>query len=408
MVVTVIDTRSSRRIGFENIESRDTAALRKRLSDGFQGERIIDAQRCSKETCEELSRQYMFDIELLEWAQGPSSSDSAKGQAEVMDKVWHFQNNVNNVRVFLGFDCLRILSEELHPEFGILGRMKPRFQLASARARKPLPVFTRRFSCGIIVEKQMISERPRESHVFRTLFICESPQAGLQDTMPYLRYQLWDMSMSPLSFLEDVVGALVSDIEEVVDHASMHVSMVEDDMLGNDNPASMHYASRLVRDRLAWASLVTVIKSMLQYTSRLAETLGEFLSDTPILMTERDDLTKLLERVESELVTRTEFLIGLNTNVANLEEARAAVEQGESLKRISWLTFIFLPLMFMASIFGMNVDWFANNPEAKWYFVAAAVQLVVVLAVYVGTKYYMRRKKRENYSAEYWRGLDEV
>lgn len=82
-------------------------------------------------------------------------------------------------------------------------------------------------------------------------------------------------------------------------------------MLGNDNPASVHYASRLVRDRLAWASLATVIKSMLQYTSRLANTLTQFLGNAPVLEAERDELAKLLERVDSELIGRTEFLIGL-------------------------------------------------------------------------------------------------
>jgi membrane protein YdbS with pleckstrin-like domain len=43
----------------------------------------------------------------------------------------------------------------------------------------------------------------------------------------------------------------------------------------------------------------------------------------------------------------------------------------------------------------MNVDWFANNPKAKWYFVAAAVQLVLVLAVYLGIKHYTHSRRRK-------------
>lgn len=223
MVVTVIDTRSSRRIGFENIEASDTAALRKRLSDGFQGERIIDAQRSGRETCDELSKQYLFDVELLEWAQGPDANGIDR---EVMDKVWHFQNNVNNVKIFFGFDVLKLMPEDLRTKFGFLSYVRPRFQLTGVRGRRRVGIFTRRFSCGVVVGRQPASEKARESHVIRDLFICEAPQAGLQDTMPYLRYQLWDGSMSPLSFLEDVVGALVSDVEDVVDHATAHVSLV--------------------------------------------------------------------------------------------------------------------------------------------------------------------------------------
>ena len=38
----------------------------------------------------------------------------------------------------------------------------------------------------------------------------------------------------------------------------------------------------------------------------------------------------------------------------------------ESLWRLSWITFIFLPLTFITGIFGMNVDTFAHNPSIKW------------------------------------------
>lgn len=56
----------------------------------------------------------------------------------------------------------------------------------------------------------------------------------------------------------------------------------------------------------------------------------------------------------------------------------------------------------------MNVDWFANNPKAKWYFVTAAVQLVLVLAVYIGAKYYMKRQRQRRHYAQDTRRLEEV
>src|SRR5436305_4086366 len=42
-----------------------------------------------------------------------------------------------------------------------------------------------------------------------------------------------------------------------------------------------------------------------------------------------------------------------------------------SMWRLSWITFIFLPLTFIVGFFGMNVDTFAKNPSIKWYFIAA-------------------------------------
>jgi p-aminobenzoyl-glutamate transporter AbgT len=46
------------------------------------------------------------------------------------------------------------------------------------------------------------------------------------------------------------------------------------------------------------------------------------------------------------------------------------------------------------SVFGMNVNWFQNNPTVKWYFIAAAVQLIIVLVAYLAAKHYMQRKRR--------------
>lgn len=174
-------------------------------------------------------------------------------------------------------------------------------------------------------------------------------------------------------------------------------------MLSEVDPSNPRYASRLVRDRLAWASLTSVIKSLLQGMERLAGELEAvssselYDSPTPFLEIERLDLTKMLEVLDIDVATRTDFLLGLHTNAANLEQARAAVEQGECLKRISWLQFIFLPLMFIASIFGMNVDWFKDYPTARWYFVAAFAQLLVLLGAYVAAKAWTKGRRKEKF-----------
>ena len=49
-----------------------------------------------------------------------------------------------------------------------------------------------------------------------------------------------------------------------------------------------------------------------------------------------------------------------------IRDTRTSLELNTSLWRLSWVTFIFLPLTFLSGFFGMNVDWFADNPSAKW------------------------------------------
>ena len=50
--------------------------------------------------------------------------------------------------------------------------------------------------------------------------------------------------------------------------------------------------------------------------------------------------------------------------------------------RLSWITFIFLPLTFLVGFFGMNVDIFSNYPSIKWYFVAAVPFMLCALGLW--------------------------
>ena len=50
----------------------------------------------------------------------------------------------------------------------------------------------------------------------------------------------------------------------------------------------------------------------------------------------------------------------------SIRDARQSLELNTSLWRLSWITFIFLPLTFLAGVFGMNVSEFQKNPSLKW------------------------------------------
>ena len=50
----------------------------------------------------------------------------------------------------------------------------------------------------------------------------------------------------------------------------------------------------------------------------------------------------------------------------SIRDAHQSLEINTSMWRLSWITFIFLPLTFLAGVFGMNVSELKHNPRLKW------------------------------------------
>ncbi|KAM7217595.1 hypothetical protein V8F06_006979 [Rhypophila decipiens] len=89
-----------------------------------------------------------------------------------------------------------------------------------------------------------------------------------------------------------------------------------------------------------------------------------------------NDVIKTMERclvqVQDDLIKPTTNLLDMLYKSVAIRDARLSLELNASLWRLSWITFIFLPLTFLSGFFGMNVDLFSDNPSIKWYFISAA------------------------------------
>ncbi|KGO68285.1 Mg2+ transporter protein, CorA-like/Zinc transport protein ZntB [Penicillium italicum] len=78
--------------------------------------------------------------------------------------------------------------------------------------------------------------------------------------------------------------------------------------------------------------------------------------------------TSLTNRIKSE----SEWLM----HKAMLNESQRAFYQGYNMTRITFLAFLFIPLSFTASVFGMNVIELANDDGPKlsiWYWVVVSI-----------------------------------
>ncbi|KAK6535896.1 hypothetical protein TWF281_000147 [Arthrobotrys megalospora] len=112
-----------------------------------------------------------------------------------------------------------------------------------------------------------------------------------------------------------------------------------------------------------------------------------------------DDFDKLLEFFEAANAEAKDWdkelrdMMQMVFSLVSIDEAYRSREQAQSLKRLSWITFIFLPLLFAASLFGMNVDILEDNPSWTWYLVICVPSLCVVWVVWLAYRISDRRRE---------------
>ncbi|KAF8535308.1 hypothetical protein BDD12DRAFT_350432 [Trichophaea hybrida] len=185
------------------------------------------------------------------------------------------------------------------------------------------------------------------------------------------------------------------------DTAENHLASTREKLLekqGMDNNLSHN----LLRDAQCWTNLRKLILAHIRKAEEFIRVYEEndYLCDEVWnyinSLTLSDDLKGLKECTEriSRLDEETKEMIQLEFNLVSIHESHISVEMAKkstimaaSMKRLSWITFIFLPLMFTSSLFGMNVDLFNNHPSWRWYAVAGIVVQVLVTAGWVVFKF---------------------
>ncbi|KAH6888428.1 hypothetical protein B0T10DRAFT_488158 [Thelonectria olida] len=99
------------------------------------------------------------------------------------------------------------------------------------------------------------------------------------------------------------------------------------------------------------------------------------------------ELEKAHRRDVKFLTEASQNLIQLEFNLVSIAEAQKSTSTNTSMKRLSWITFVFLPLMFIASLFGMNVDVLESNPPWWIYLPLALGTSFLTLVVWLTFKF---------------------
>lgn len=120
-------------------------------------------------------------------------------------------------------------------------------------------------------------------------------------------------------------------------------------------------------------------------------------------LTEAGKFKGLIDDWNRSIVQRTAGLLDLMFKAVGLRDAQDSFHLGTSMWRISWITFIFLPLTFTVGVFGMSkyfhrleekpltddidVDTFKSNPSIKWWVLTSILTLLLVLLLWYAVKH---------------------
>ncbi|KAK7215492.1 hypothetical protein V2G26_003495 [Clonostachys chloroleuca] len=65
----------------------------------------------------------------------------------------------------------------------------------------------------------------------------------------------------------------------------------------------------------------------------------------------------------------------MESNLISIRQSERSNSMTRSMKRLSWITFIFLPATFSATLFGMNINLLQDNPDWRWFLLIGGICL---------------------------------
>lgn len=108
-------------------------------------------------------------------------------------------------------------------------------------------------------------------------------------------------------------------------------------------------------------------------------------NDWRSLQVDYDEILAQARQFEEDIKDHMTTCVGIMT----LKESKKSIQLADSVRRITQLAFIFVPLTFVTSIFGMNLEGFGTGNIKTWVFlVVASAVTITVFALLIMSRHF--------------------
>lgn len=177
-----------------------------------------------------------------------------------------------------------------------------------------------------------------------------------------------------------LVDAVVDHYFVVLERFEDRIDALDDNILQNPKPKTLKEIHFLKREIMGMRKIVVPLREVV---SSLRKTDSSIVQEQTVLFLHdlNDHLLQVIDALEG---TRDSL-----SNMADLYMSAVSNKMNEVMKTLTIIASIFIPLTFIAGIYGMN---FEHMPELKWQFGYPLVW-IVMLSVCIGLIAFFRRKR---------------
>ncbi len=177
-----------------------------------------------------------------------------------------------------------------------------------------------------------------------------------------------------------LLDAIVDQYLLSVEVVNKYISDLELEILENPNE---HIVKKIIEQKKVLSELRKIIFPVRDGLKEITTEETEFISDD--YFNYYNDVYDHIKNIVEHLDNQREML----TSLMDFYISQVSTQMNKVMQTLTIIATIFIPLTFLAGIYGMN---FQNMPELSWelgYFVLLSIMLVLGVSMYI----YMRRKR---------------